>query len=102
MNSMHYAVYFDAAESVRVLAEKNPSLIMSTCSTLCDRTSLHLAAANLSLQAGRVLVSGGGREGGSQGRRAEGGGGGGGRMKNGVEQRAGVELSNDREVVVWD
>ena len=57
MNCMHYAVYFDAADNVRVLAEKNPSLVMSTCSELSDGTCLHLAAANLSLQAGKVLVS---------------------------------------------
>ena len=57
MNAMHYAVYFDAAETVRVLAEQNPSLVMSTCSELSNGNCLHLAAANLSLEAGKVLVS---------------------------------------------
>jgi len=57
MNAMHYAVYFDAAETVRVLAEQNPSLVMSTCSELSNGSCLHLAAAHLSLEAGKVLVS---------------------------------------------
>ena len=57
MNGMHYAVYFDASEIVRVLAEHNPSLVMSTCSEFSSGTCLHLAASNLSLEAGKVLVS---------------------------------------------
>ena len=57
MNAMHYAVYFDAAETVRVFAEKNQSLVTSTCSELSNGTCLHLAATNLSIEAGKVLVS---------------------------------------------
>lgn len=57
MNPMHYAVYFDAPEIVRVLAEKNPLLVMSTCLEFNNGTCLHLAAANLSLEAAKMLVS---------------------------------------------
>ncbi len=57
MNAMHYAVYFDAAETVHILTEKNQALVMSTCAELSNGTCLHLAAANLSLEAGKVLVS---------------------------------------------
>jgi len=58
MNAMHYAVYFDAAEIVTVLAEQNPSLVMSTCSEFSNGSSLHLAATNLCLDSAKVLVSG--------------------------------------------
>lgn len=57
MNSMHYAVYFDASEIVQVLAEQNSSLVMSTCSEFSNGTGLHLAATNLSLDAAKILVS---------------------------------------------
>ena len=57
MNALHYAVYFNAWEIVRVLAEQNPSLVMSTCSEFNNGTSLHVAAANLSLESSKVLVS---------------------------------------------
>ena len=57
MNALHYAVYFDSAEIVRVLAEQNPSLVMSSCTEFSNGTPLHLAAANLSLEAAKVLVS---------------------------------------------
>ena len=57
MNGLHYAVYFDAAEIVRVLLEHDPSLVMTTCAQYSNGTCLHLAAANLSLNAGKVLVS---------------------------------------------
>lgn len=57
MNALHYAIYFDVSEIVRVLLEHDPSLVMSTCSEYSNGTCLHLAAANLSLEAGKVLVS---------------------------------------------
>ena len=57
MNAMHYAVYFDSPEIVRVLAEHNSSLVTSSCSEFNGGTSLHLAAVSLSLEAGKVLVS---------------------------------------------
>lgn len=57
MNALHYAVYFDAAEIVRVLVEHDPSLVMSTCSEYSNGTCLHVAAASLSLEVGKVLVS---------------------------------------------
>ncbi len=57
MNALHYAVYFDTPEIVRVLVEHNPSLVMSTCSEFSNGTGLHLAATNLSLGAGKILVS---------------------------------------------
>lgn len=57
MNSMHYAVYFDASDIVQVLVEQNPSLVMSTCSEFSNGSSLHLAATNLSLDSAKVLVS---------------------------------------------
>jgi CAP-Gly domain-containing linker protein 3/4 len=57
MNALHYAVYFDAAEIVQVLAEQTPSLVMSTCSEFSHGTGLHMAATNLSLEAAKVLVS---------------------------------------------
>lgn len=58
MNALHYSVYFDAAEIVQVLAEQNSSLVMSTCSEFSNGTGLHVAATNLSVEAGKILVSG--------------------------------------------
>ena len=57
MNAMHYAVYFNAAEIVQVLAEQTASLVMSTCSEFSNGTGLHMAATNLALDSAKVLVS---------------------------------------------
>ena len=57
MNALHYAVFFDSSEVVEALAEHNPSLVMSVCSEFNDGNCLHIAAANLSLEAAKVAVS---------------------------------------------
>lgn len=57
MNAMHYAVFFDAPEVVEALAEQTPSLVMGACSEFNNGNSLHIAAANLSLESAKILVS---------------------------------------------
>lgn len=57
MNALHYAVFFDSPEVVEALADHNPSLVMSVCSEFNSGNGLHIAAANLSLSAAKVLVS---------------------------------------------
>ena len=57
MNAMHYAVFFDAPEVVDALAEQTPSLVMGACSEFSNGNSLHIAAANLSLESAKILVS---------------------------------------------
>ena len=57
MNAMHYAVFFDASEVVDALAEQTPSLVMGACSEFNNGNSLHIAAANLSLDSAKILVS---------------------------------------------
>ena len=57
MNAMHYAVFFDAPEVVDALAEQTPSLVMGACAEFNNGNSLHIAAANLSLESAKILVS---------------------------------------------
>lgn len=57
MNALHYAVFFDSPEVVEILADHNPSLVMSVCSEFSHGNGLHIAASNLSLDAAKVLVS---------------------------------------------
>ena len=57
MNAMHYAVFFDAPEVVEALADQTPSLVMGACSEFNNGNSLHIAAANLSLESAKILVS---------------------------------------------
>lgn len=57
MNALHYAVFFDAPEVVDALAEQTPSLVMGACSEFNNGNSLHIAAANLSLESAKILVS---------------------------------------------
>ena len=57
MNAMHYAVFFDAPEVVDALAGQTPSLVMGACSEFSNGNSLHIAAANLSLESAKILVS---------------------------------------------
>ena len=57
MNALHYAVFFDSPKVIEALADHNPSLVMSVCSEFNSGNSLHIAAANLSLSAAKVLVS---------------------------------------------
>lgn len=57
MNAMHYAVFFDAPEVVDALAEQTPSLVMGACSEFNNGNCLHIAAANLSLESAKILVS---------------------------------------------
>ena len=56
MNAMHYAVFFDAPDVVEALAEQTPSLVMGACSEFNNGNSLHIAAANLSLESAKILV----------------------------------------------
>ncbi len=57
MNALHYAVYFDSPEVIEVLADHNPSLVMSVCSEFNGGNGLHIAASNMALSSARVLVS---------------------------------------------
>lgn len=57
MNALHYAVYFDSPEVVEVLADHNPSLVMSVSSEFSTGNGLHIAASNLSLDSADVRTS---------------------------------------------
>ncbi len=57
MNALHYAVYFDSPEVIEVLADHNPSLVMSVCSEFNGGNGLHIAANNMALSSAQVLVS---------------------------------------------
>ena len=58
MNALHYAIFFDSAAIVEKLAEHCPKLVMTTCSEFERATTLHIAAANLTLASAKILVRG--------------------------------------------
>ncbi|XP_065890295.1 CAP-Gly domain-containing linker protein 3-like isoform X2 [Dysidea avara] len=57
MNVLHYATFFDCPSLVETLLEADKDLLNATSKHFDGGTSLHIAAANLNVQAAKTLLS---------------------------------------------